>query len=358
MALSLRKGSRRRLLLVTVVLPATLLFFGAFASSAFAGNFYATGHDQDYHCVNDPSRRVRLLQDHHVVRARNIDAPDADPGSRQFGARRRRQHRRSVRPFEAVTSLNLAYSNSTSSSPTASSPPYVVEDPQGLQTTIIDGTPPSGITTASTWATTPLVDGSGNPLWSAIIVASDTNCGGCDLNNRDGTHVDSDAINARTTDITNYFNAGGGLLYLAGATDAYQADGVTGNDVYYASVPVPVGGQPVSPPFTVTSDGAALGITDAMVNCCATHNSFTLPAAGSVLKVAETDSTGLAESLFLQGGAVCTRRVLLGRCTDHRGSGLHGERHRRGGDHRDRGHVHRPGPGLDRSRVLGDDRLG
>jgi len=133
--------------------------------------------------------------------------------------------------------------------------------------------------------------------FSAIIIASDASCGGCDLN-QSGT-PDSDAINARKADIQAFFNAGGGLLYLAGAGNGSSSTGV-----YYQSVPVPAGGQPVSAPFTVTSDGAALGITSTMANCCATHNSFTLPPAGSALKVAETDSAGLAESLFATGASI------------------------------------------------------
>ncbi len=48
-----RKWSRRRLALVVV--PATFVFFTAFASSAFAGSFFVTGHDMDYHCLHDPS---------------------------------------------------------------------------------------------------------------------------------------------------------------------------------------------------------------------------------------------------------------------------------------------------------------
>lgn len=304
--------SPRKLALLVVVIPATFVFFAAFASAAFAGNFFATGHDQDYHCTEggsdgapSPSECAYYKITTTFVRGGSslplliLDRDSTSTGGPSSSGD-------ASGPYEAVTSLNLAYSNLASQTPTPSSPPYVVEDPQGIQTTMINGTPPPGITSASRWATTPLVDSSGNPLFSAIIVASDTNCGGCDLNNTDGTHLDSDAINARTSDIQSFFNAGGGLLYLAGATDAYDADGVMGRDVYYASVPVPVGGQPVSPPFTVTPDGMSLGITDAMVNCCQTHNSFTLPAAGSVLKVAETDSASLAESLFIQGGAVCS----------------------------------------------------
>jgi PKD domain len=298
--------SRHTLLRSTLVLSATLAGFAAFASSALAGNFLATGHDQDFHCTALQSAScdyykittsfVRGSSTLPILILDRDNSSTSTPGGTGDASA----------PYEAVQALNLAYSGGASTTPTSSSPPYVVMDPQGLQATVINGTAPPGITTASTWAGTPLVDTSGAPLWSAIIIASDTNCGGCDLNNVDGTHLDSDAINARSSEIQTFFNDGGGLLYLAGATNAFEADGVTGKDVYYASVPVPVGGQPVSPPFTVTADGAALGVTDAMVNCCATHNSFTLPGADSPLKVAETDSTGLAESLFLQGGSVCS----------------------------------------------------
>jgi hypothetical protein len=295
-----RTRGRSRLARLSVVIPATLVFFAAFASAAFAGNFYATGHDQDFHCAEGDSNSCAYykISASFVLGTSTLPVLILDRDNTASG--------NASSPFEAVAALNLAYSNDASSTPTASSPAYVAEDPQGIQDSVINGTPPSGITAASRWGSTPLVDSSGAPLWSAIIIASDTNCGGCDLNSTDGTHLDSDAINARTSDIAGFFNAGGGLLYEAGATNAFDADGVDGKDVYYASVPVPVGGQAVSPPFTVTSDGAALGITDAMVNCCATHNSFSLPGPDSVLKVAETDSAGLAESLFVKGGAVCT----------------------------------------------------
>jgi len=296
----------RRLAVVAVAVPVTLVLFGAFASAALAGNFFATGHDLDFHCTTETSPDECGYYKLVTTLARggsNLPLLILDRDSTSDGAVGSSGDADS--PLEAVSSLNLAYSNLASTTANPSSPPYVVEDPQGLQPTIINGTPPSGITTSSTWASTPLVNSSGQPLWSAIIVASDTNCGGCDLNNIDGTHLDSDQINARASDIQRFFNAGGGLLYLAGASDAFSADGVSGKDVYYASVPVPLGGQPVSAPFTVTSAGTGLGITDAMANCCATHNSFTLPGAGSSLQVAETDSAGFAESLFITGGTVC-----------------------------------------------------
>ena len=142
--------------------------------------------------------------------------------------------------------------------------------------------------------------------YSAIIVASDTTCGGCDLNSFAAT-PDSDAINARTADIAAFFNGGGGVLAFAGAD---HADGnlADGPDNFYNFVPIPVGGVAVSPPFTLTPAGTALGFADnptdsslSDINCCPTHNSFTLPPAGSELKVAETDSAGRAETLFADG---------------------------------------------------------
>ncbi len=281
--------ARRRAARAALVTIATAAVFATQASGAFAGNFFATGHDEDFHCSAGTTAECTYYKvvTKFVRNGSNLPLLILDRGS-----------------DEAVAALNLAYSGSATS--TASSPPYVVEDPQGLLATVIHGKAPTGVKTSSKWSKTPLTDSHGTPLWSAIIIASDSSCGGCDLNNTNGPHADSDAINARTSAIHSFFNAGGGLLYLAGASNAFDADGVTGKDVYYASVPVPIGGAPVSAPFTVTAAGAALGITTTMANCCATHNSFTLPAKGSDLQVAETDNAGLAESLFLSGGSVCS----------------------------------------------------
>jgi hypothetical protein len=137
--------------------------------------------------------------------------------------------------------------------------------------------------------------------YSAIAIASDSSCGGCDLNASGGTE-DSDLINARSAEIQAFFNAGGGLLYLAGALHG-DGDPSTGPDSYYSSVPLPASGKPVSPPFTLTDVGKALGLTDDDANCCATHNSFSFPPAGSGLQVAETDSAAppFAETLIAKG---------------------------------------------------------
>jgi uncharacterized repeat protein (TIGR01451 family) len=143
--------------------------------------------------------------------------------------------------------------------------------------------------------------------YSAILVASDFSCGGCDLNppNDDGSDstADSDAINARKADIEAFFNAGGGIYANAGA-DHGDGDPASGPDVFYNFVPLPIGGVAVSPPFCLTPDGASLGFEDATgcpdeskrtgdtedINCCATHNSFTEPEAGTAIRVAERDT--------------------------------------------------------------------
>jgi hypothetical protein len=139
--------------------------------------------------------------------------------------------------------------------------------------------------------------------YSAILVASDNSCGGCDLN-AGGSIADSTAINARKGAIASFFNAGGGIVALAGASHG----GATGPDnTYYQFVPLPVGGAPVTQPFALNAVGTSIGLVDnpsaslSDINCCPTHNSFALPPAGSAVQVAETDSKGLAETLVAEG---------------------------------------------------------
>jgi hypothetical protein len=136
--------------------------------------------------------------------------------------------------------------------------------------------------------------------YSAIIVGS--SCVGS-LNNQDcfTSTPDSDAINARRDDIIAFFNAGGGILALAGSENG-DGDPATGPDTYYGFLPLPAGGVPVNGPFCLTAVGRSLGLHDQScpdtsqhagtrddINCCATHNSFTEPPGGSALLVAERD---------------------------------------------------------------------
>ena len=156
-----------------------------------------------------------------------------------------------------------------------------------------------------------LVEGAGNAFPTVVIVPSSAAFTTAPINTAthraemsfssstafasDNTPASIAAINARITVLQAFFSAGGGVMFLAGALDAG----------YYSSVPVPATEVAVSPPFTVSTAGAALGLTTAEANCCATHNSFNLPAPGSPLVVAETDTTGKAETLFATGSGIC-----------------------------------------------------
>jgi hypothetical protein len=243
-----------------VVIAGAIAAVIASASPAHAGRLVVTGHDADLHCA------AQNLQCHFVAVAVNY-ARSAAPD-----------------PSRPVLVLDRG---ATPSVPTAldralGSVPRTVLDPR------------------SQLAGAPI-----DTRYSAIIVASDVTCGGCTLN-EPGSTPDSDAINARRGDIEAFFNAGGGIVAFSGANHGGN-DANTADDTYYSFVPVPVGGALVGPPFALTAEGRALGFTDGSggtsddINCCQTHNSFSLPPAGGALKVAETDSAGRAETLFAEG---------------------------------------------------------
>ncbi|MDE3075387.1 MAG: hypothetical protein KGJ86_08150, partial [Chloroflexota bacterium] len=163
------------------------------------------------------------------------------------------------------------------------------------------------ISPRSAFANLPLLSSSGAPLYSAIIVASDVSCGGCDSNiffssslgSSFGPTPDSDAIDGRAADIAAFFQAGGGILALAGGQHS---------DVFYKFLPLAVTPAPVArccDGYTLTSVGTALGLAEGTDdNCCATHNTFQLPASGSPWQVAETDAAGNAETLIVQPAPV------------------------------------------------------
>ena len=249
------RGWRRTLIGLLVMTAACLAVLPT--SSAFAGRLFATGHDLDLHC-------------HFGQQCGYVDtavsyvrggAPDP------------------TKPVLVLERLDNDFSASLTNTFGAGTVPSVSMDPR-----------------SAAFAAAPLT----TTLYSAILIGSDVTCGGCDLNEF-GSTPDSDAINARTADIATFFNAGGGLLYGSGAS---HGDGSAADDVYYQSAPLPVGGVPVAPPFTLTAEGTALGLTNGDANCCATHNSFVDPPAASSITVAERDSAGSAETLFSEGTIV------------------------------------------------------
>jgi hypothetical protein len=248
------------------LLPAVLLALVVVPAPAHAGRLLVTGHDADFHCSGGPSATDQCHFVEVAVRYVRGGAPDPnkpvlllDRGNQDF-----------------VRALDNAFG--------AGALPRTVLDPRSPE-----------------FATTPI----NTTTYSAILIASDVTCGGCDLNEF-GSTPDSDAINARAKDIEAFFNDGGGIFANSGANHG-DGDAATGPDNYYSFVPIPVGGAAVAAPFTLTAEGRSLGFTDGTggtkddINCCATHNSFNLPPAGGALKVAETDSKGLAETLFADG---------------------------------------------------------
>jgi hypothetical protein len=224
------------------------------------GNLWVTGHDAEYHCsqsVPSSGAQCHYLQVavDFVTKKSTLPILALDRGTQVHDA------------------LSMVYGATS----------HIVTTMQTVKP--VDFNP----------TTQPLMDSDGLPNYSAIIVASDITCGGtppCDNNTLTAT-PDSDAINAHATEIAQFFSSTGGILALAGANHS---------NVYYNFLPVPVTATAVTPPFTLTSSGQSLGLTDSDINCCQTHNSFQLPNLGSQLDVVETDSAGLAETMRVLGG--------------------------------------------------------
>jgi hypothetical protein len=243
-------------------------------SAAFAGRVLVTGHDTDLHCGEQKADQCHFFKvaTDYVRNGSTKPVLVLDPNPAASN--------------DVANSLINAY-NPDGTNPGAV-PPSVLMDPKSAE-----------------FASVPIT----TDLYSAIIVASDITCGGCDLNTFDAT-PDSDAITARSGDIANFFNAGGGIFANAGA-DHGNGNPADGPDTYYNFIPLPVGGVEVTSPFTLTDAGKTLGLEDSFhgvgtsndINCCPTHNSFTFPPSGSALTVAELNGAEppFPETLFAEG---------------------------------------------------------
>ena len=238
-------------------------------AAASAGNLIVTGHDTDHHCADITTGQPGQC---HFV---NVGITFARSGAPD-----------PAKPVLVLTNRNSEAAAALDKAFGAGVVPRVVIDPRSAEfmAAAID-----------------------TNTYSAIYVGSDHTCGGCDLNDL-STTPDSDAINTRASDITAFFNAGGGLFVNSGAQHG-DGDPSTGTDNYYNFLPIPVGSRAVAPPFQLTEEGKDLGLHDNRngvgtnddINCCETHNAFQRPPAGSALKVAETDSAGSAETLYTSG---------------------------------------------------------
>jgi hypothetical protein len=117
--------------------------------------------------------------------------------------------------------------------------------------------------------------------YSAMLVASDYLCEGCDLNGPLTTR-DSDAIAARRQAIRGFFKRGGGILALSAGESGDQDR----CNAYYAFSPIhiPCPATNGSGSSTTTPAGQALGFSDA--NFGSAHNTYGNPGPSSPLKVA------------------------------------------------------------------------
>jgi hypothetical protein len=245
--------------LLALVAPLTMMVC---APSAMAGRLLESGHDIDLHCgqQNAECHFVQVA----VNYVRN-GSPHPNLPVLVFD--------RGPSPQDVPAAINRAFG--------VGQVPMTVVDPQTIT------------------ATFPVID---TNHWSAIFVASDTNCSGCDLNLAPtgsppaAQTPDSTAIASRTKDISNFFNAGGGILVGAGAIDSGGFGNITFNatNVPYYSFVATSGAGEVTGPFQRTAIGVKLGLTDADLNIAScgtgcTHNSFGFPPAGSRLVPVEND---------------------------------------------------------------------
>lgn len=219
-----------------------------FVSPALAGNIILTGHDNDLHCFysNAGNACGALGAEVSFVRAGSVlPVLSIDDGGQLDSA---------------LTGLGVAHTNVTVGAVTAG---------------MFDHT-----------------------KYSAFVVASVTTCGGCDNPVGSGT-----AIAAFASSIDTFFNNGGGILGLAGASDAAA----------YAYVPDAAGNPtPIfsSSGFVATPNGTADIPGFFAVNGDETHNQFDAPGTGGVsaaYKVAETFGPGgPAITLYTSGIIECT----------------------------------------------------
>lgn len=137
-----------------------------------------------------------------------------------------------------------------------------------------------------------------------LVIPDHQSCGGCNL-----TSADADILEARSAEITAFFNAGGDIFGGSGASDT----------TFYNFLPpgAVASGLPIgaSSGFTCTAAGAAIGIVDgtgascpggpSMINGFPTHNRFT--AFDSDFTVFETRgseviSIGIRDATISDGG--------------------------------------------------------
>jgi hypothetical protein len=121
--------------------------------------------------------------------------------------------------------------------------------------------------------------------FSVIAIASDSSCGGCDLE-----WQDAQAIWKRRAAIQSFLNQGGGIYAGAGGSNAAA---------YYRFMPVPAPGPGSEGPFAVTAYGKRVGLKPADL-AGAVANTFAPPDVGR-MDVAAKSATGVGDTLIADG---------------------------------------------------------
>jgi hypothetical protein len=213
-----------------------------FGSPALAGDIVLTGHDNDFHCTAGSLIGCQAL------------GPEVNW----------------VRQGSSLPVLSIDASSELQTALTTEGIPFVNETPSAITGADFD-----------------------HSKYSAFVVASVTSCGGCD--NPIGTGL---LLATFETSISAFFNAGGGIVGLAGATDpnayayAPKSGGVTtfiDSNTGFIATPTGTAGIP--------GFVAANGDT--------THNTFA--SFDPFYHVAETQGVGgPAVTLFGSGSIICT----------------------------------------------------
>lgn len=221
----------------------------AVAGAANAGNVYLTGHDPDFHsAAGQPDGKIQLKTALNFVTGGTYN-----DGSTKFLW---------VESNLAATGGHLVGFNGLST--------------VGVGAGNVDRVDAAGFA------------GVNLSNYSAIVVAS--SFGGM------LTSAEINAMIARSTDIANFINAGHGLAAFA---ECFQTSACDGSNTVvpttpFGYLPITVTSVDTVAPYHVTAYGASLGLTDAVVSDCCTHNSF---GAIGGLNIVDLDQNNVATTL-------------------------------------------------------------
>jgi hypothetical protein len=224
-----------------------LLLLLALPASASAGRLIVTGHDADRRCA-------LLDQQCGFVKASIRYVRETSPAAKKPVLVLDRG------PKQLATAIRKAWSTGVS----YTGPKVKVVDPR-----------------SATFAKMAL----DYTRYSAIAIASDSSCGGCDLE-----WQDSAALWKRRAALQKFLTRGGGIFAGAGGTNAAA---------YYRFMPIPKAGPGSEGPFVLTPYGKRIGYKDTDI-AGAVANTFEVPDVGR-MDVAAKTANNVGDTLIADG---------------------------------------------------------